>query len=82
MKKLLAYSTALLLFMAFPGCCKDCHLSEECELVGETGPCNANFPSYYYDHKKDKCVEFTWGGCDGVRPFETLEECENRCHCE
>ena len=27
-----------------------------------------------------KCKEFTWGGCDGIVPFDTMEECE-KCEC-
>jgi len=39
-------------------------------------------PKYYYDEEEKKCKEFIWGGCDGVVPFETLEECEEQCDCE
>ncbi|MBA4146415.1 MAG: proteinase inhibitor I4 serpin, partial [Cytophaga sp.] len=29
-----------------------------------------------------KCKEFIWGGCGGVVPFETLEECKGGCQCD
>ena len=52
----------------------------ECSLIPNEGPCNAAFVRYYFDTAENKCKEFTWGGCDGVVPFETLEECEG-CGC-
>lgn len=52
----------------------------ECTLVPNVGPCNAAFPRYYYDQEEGQCKQFIWGGCDGVVPFETLEECE-ACDC-
>jgi hypothetical protein len=47
-----------------------------CALVPDPGPCKALFKRYYYDKTDAKCKEFIWGGCDGVVPFETLDECE------
>jgi len=26
-----------------------------------------------------KCVSFIYGGCEGVVPFETLEDCQAAC---
>ena len=60
-------------------------LNEECQTkcsqVGETGPCKALFKKYYFDKTEKKCKEFIWGGCDGVVPFQTLEECQS-CGCK
>ncbi|SVC52991.1 uncharacterized protein METZ01_LOCUS305845 [marine metagenome] len=39
----------------------------------------AAFPRYYYDQNEKKCMKFIWGGCGGVVPFETMEECNNGC---
>ncbi|MBT8232657.1 MAG: proteinase inhibitor I4 serpin [Saprospiraceae bacterium] len=52
-----------------------------CELEPMVGPCNAAFPKYYFDKEEKKCKQFTWGGCAGVVPFDTLEECE-LCDCQ
>ena len=52
----------------------------ECSLEPNVGPCNAAFVRYYFDTAEGKCKEFTWGGCAGVVPFETLEECQ-ACDC-
>ena len=50
-----------------------------CEMIPDPGPCDAIFPRYYYDQISGACKEFIWGGCDGVVPFETLQECEQLC---
>tara|TARA_Y100001936_G_C16059059_1_gene663007 strand:- start:1491 stop:1721 length:231 start_codon:yes stop_codon:yes gene_type:complete len=60
-------------------CDKDDPLDESCLLVPDPGLCQAAFPRYYYNSETDKCIQFLWGGCGGVVPFETLEECKNAC---
>ena len=60
----------------------DCFTSDRCELEPQGGPCYGLFPKYYYDTSEKKCKVFTWGGCEGVVPFDSLEECENKCHCK
>ena len=53
----------------------------KCNQNGDTGPCFAAFRKYYYDKTEKKCKEFIWGGCNGVVPFQTLEECQS-CGCK
>ena len=60
-------------------CDKDDPLDESCLLVPDPGLCQAAFPRYYYSSETEKCTQFLWGGCGGVVPFETLEECKNAC---
>ena len=60
-------------------CDKDDPLDESCLLVPDPGLCQAAFPRYYYNSETDKCTQFLWGGCGGVVPFETLEECKHAC---
>ena len=50
-----------------------------CDLKPDGGPCKALFWKYYYNPKTKKCEEFSYGGCDGVVPFETKEECRGMC---
>lgn len=50
-----------------------------CALQPETGPCKAKFTRYYFNQNERTCKEFTWGGCQGVVPFETLNECQGVC---
>ena len=50
-----------------------------CSLKPDVGGCKAYFPKYYYDAETQKCKQFIWGGCGGVVPFETLEECQDTC---
>lgn len=52
-----------------------------CSLEPDPGLCKAAFPKYYYDQEEGKCKEFTWGGCEGVVPFQTMEECKD-CKCK
>lgn len=51
-----------------------------CKLLPDPGECKAFFPRYYFDKEEGICKEFIWGGCNGVVPFNTLEECE-ACEC-
>jgi len=75
-------SAGLFLLMAFVQCKKECTSSDRCNLVPEVGPCKAIIPRFFYDQSDKKCKKFDWGGCAGVVPFETLEECEKQCHCK
>ena len=68
--------------MLLINCKKDCIKSDSCNLEPDPGPCKAYMPRYYYDKKDKKCKEFIWGGCNGVVPFETMEECEKQCDCK
>ncbi|MFQ6612253.1 MAG: BPTI/Kunitz domain-containing protein, partial [Fidelibacterota bacterium] len=54
-------------------------LPAPCLLEPDSGPCDAYIPRYYYDQDTGECKEFVWGGCDGVVPFITLEECQEAC---
>lgn len=73
--------TAIILAIFLSACCKD-HNHKDCQLIPEAGPCKAAFKRYYFDQKEKKCKEFIWGGCNGVVPFETLEDCQKKCPCE
>ncbi|MDE1937459.1 MAG: DUF2330 domain-containing protein [Alphaproteobacteria bacterium] len=50
-----------------------------CRKEPEAGPCKGRFESYYFDQKSRSCKMFFWGGCQGVVPFQTLEECKAAC---
>jgi hypothetical protein len=63
-------------------CPQDCERVPSCFLNPEVGPCNAAFPKYYYDRLEKKCKEFIWGGCEGIVPFDTMDECERNCVCK
>ena len=49
-------------------------------LEPHPGHCEADITMYYYDRGEKRCKAFSWGGCGGVVPFETLEECESGLH--
>lgn len=56
---------------------RDDILIGRCELEPDPGDCEAAIPRYYFDKEEQKCKEFIWGGCGGVVPFETLEDCRD-----
>ena len=80
MKFLLKYSS-LVIILLIASCDKECNVEGNCALEPEIGPCEALIPMYYFDQEKGKCKEFQWGGCEGVVPFDSLEECK-LCKCE
>lgn len=45
----------------------------------ETGSCRASFPAFQYNASTNSCEQGVWGGCQGNRPFETEEECQQAC---
>jgi hypothetical protein len=51
-----------------------------CDLKPDKGNCRAMITKYYFDKEEGRCKEFSWGGCNGTVPFETLEAC-NECEC-
>tara|TARA_B100000401_G_scaffold87994_1_gene56034 strand:- start:894 stop:1148 length:255 start_codon:yes stop_codon:yes gene_type:complete len=70
----------LLLLFTLSACKQDCGKNKNCALQPDTGNCKAIIIKYYFDQAEGKCKEFTWGGCGGTVPFETLEECAE-CSC-
>ena len=53
--------------------------TEDCNSIPDPGICLAYFQTFYFDHTNSQCEESYWGGCDGVVPFWTLEDCQNSC---
>lgn len=77
--KILFYLICIVLLLS--SCAKDCADSPRCALDPQVGNCKGAFPRYYHDPSDKKCKVFYWGGCDGIVPFETLEECKEKCTC-
>ena len=78
MRYLFLLITTLLIVVA---CKKDCTRPAQCSEKPEAGPCEALITKYYFDKDSGKCKEFTWGGCDGNVPNDTMEECWE-CECD
>ena len=76
MKKILVSFIIILVF----SCDKEDVKPANCSLEPEAGDCEAAIKRYYFDQTMGICKEFLWGGCGGVVPFETLEECK-ACEC-
>ena len=54
-------------------------LPEECYLNPEPGPCFGYMPMYYYNQDSQSCEMFIYGGCGGLVPFQTYEDCITIC---
>jgi hypothetical protein len=54
-------------------------LPPACTLKPESGKCRAAHTRYWFDADSVSCRAFIWGGCEGVVPFETLEQCQQTC---
>ena len=52
---------------------------QKCYYTPNPGVCLAAITKYYFDQEENECLEFTWGGCGGLVPFETMEDCESSC---
>ncbi|MCA9657861.1 MAG: BPTI/Kunitz domain-containing protein [Myxococcales bacterium] len=52
---------------------------DACSLMYDIGPCDGAFPRYWFNPESSMCEEFSWGGCEGVVPFEDLKSCQDAC---
>lgn len=50
-----------------------------CSRRPDPGPCENATQRYYYDPGSGRCETFTWGGCQGVVPFDSLKACLAAC---
>ena len=55
-------------------------IPRECYLTPESGVCNSKIPKYYFDMETNSCKSFSWNGCRGTVPFDTLESCTSLCN--
>jgi hypothetical protein len=53
--------------------------AEACNTAPDAGPCKASMEKYYFDQATKKCTAFTYGGCEGTVPFETMDSCASAC---
>lgn len=82
MRPRLIYTLLIAVLILLPGCREKCEQGDNCTLKPQAGPCYAYIPRYYFDQEEEVCKEFTWGGCEGVVPYETLEACQADCECK
>ncbi|KAM7535079.1 hypothetical protein Aperf_G00000094537 [Anoplocephala perfoliata] len=51
-----------------------------CQLELDPGPCRSSIRRYGFHYMKGRCIEFTYGGCEGNgNNFGSMEECEAKC---
>ncbi|HRI10672.1 MAG TPA: BPTI/Kunitz-type proteinase inhibitor domain-containing protein, partial [Nannocystaceae bacterium] len=48
-------------------------------LMYDTGPCDGAFIRFWFNPESMAHEEFSWGGCQGVVPFEDLASCQKAC---
>ena len=53
--------------------------SRQCFLEPEIGSCKAAIEKFYFNSESNSCQSFTWGGCNGIVPFDTPNQCEKLC---
>ena len=54
-------------------------IKNSCEAAPDSGSCHADFKRYYFNSETLSCEQFTWGGCGGTIPFETLAARQRQC---
>ena len=60
----------------------DPRLPALCKLPSDFGPCDGNFPRWFFNSKKGMCEKFLYGGCGGNKNnFKTRQECDKTCWC-
>ncbi len=77
---MLRYITSIILAGLLLGCIAEADPpSEDCGLTPDPGPCKARMEKFFYNKDSHNCEVFFWGGCDGVVPFDTINECMQSC---
>ena len=54
-------------------------LPDECYLQPDPGTCFGYVQMYYFNQETQSCQSFVWGGCGGLVPFQSYQECVNTC---
>jgi hypothetical protein len=54
-------------------------LPVSCVAKPAAGGCHGHYQKFYYDYRHNRCLAFSYSGCGGRVPFETLEDCVNYC---
>ena len=75
----LAFAGAALIALLAGGCADDPPDVEACNEEPEAGDCDDSITKYYYDPYTGECEEFTWSGCGGAVPFDSMAACEEAC---
>ena len=73
--------TFVILIFFLTSCRRNCtSLPMQCDLTPKSGPGEAAIEKYFFDAEDQVCKPFIWGGCEGVVPFDTMEDCQ-QCEC-
>lgn len=74
-----AMAGAIVLGGCISGKERDDLMHVDCLTAPDPGPCKGAIASYYYDYQSDSCRRFLYGGCQGRRPFASLDACVKAC---
>lgn len=71
-------------FVTLTECLEECQGSassdDPCVLTPDHGPCDGDLTRFYFNKVKERCIEFSYGGCAGnANNFVTAEECTSTC---
>ncbi len=50
-----------------------------CMRPPNPGPCDGGVAGFYFDFQTDLCRPLANGGCDGSRPFASMDACLKAC---
>ncbi|XP_077521205.1 kunitz-type serine protease inhibitor bitisilin-3-like [Amblyomma americanum] len=51
-----------------------------CYLPKKRGPCNKDFPRFFYNAESQTCEQFFYGGCMGnANNFRNIQDCQRIC---
>lgn len=81
-KSKLTFLIVGILVLQANSCKKWCARNDQCKLEPDSWSYYAVMPIYYYDQKEKKCKKFIWGGCEGTVPFQTFDDCQQKCECQ
>lgn len=82
MLKILLSAIILLGVTLFTAQAAQQELPAACHQLPEDGDCKALFTIAYYDQESRACYEAFHGGCNGVVPFDNIEDCQEACETE
>jgi hypothetical protein len=58
---------------------KEHELPVACVAKAKPGNCGRSVPKAYFDYRDNRCKTFSWSGCGGHVPYQSLEECRKQC---
>lgn len=61
------------------GAAQEGELPVSCLAKPDPGPCRQRQLKFYFDYADNRCKAFSYGGCAGQVPFQSMRECRDFC---